>query len=173
MVYGVSQNYGMNNAYQNMGYQQSFMGAQAPADEKKSTSTGVKVAVAAVGTAAVAAGTLYGLVKTGKLTKKMMPSGIKDKIQNFAYSIGKKIDDGIKSLTKKSFMDTVKDVASSVVKKVKGLFGKKDPVDKVRDAVAAGVDTAGKAADAAGSIINSATTTIADAAGKAADAIKG
>ena len=76
---------------------------------KKKSKAG-KTAIGIVAGLAVAGAALYGLFKTGKLTKVDNASKWTEKLQNLAYKGGESIDKGVKAVTEwgKGLIDKVK-----------------------------------------------------------------
>ncbi len=81
-----------------------------------------KAIIGTVVAAAVAAATLFGLVKTGKLQKPTDTSKWTGKLQDYAYTAGSKLND---YWTKAADSKAGKWVSENIVDKVKGLFNKK------------------------------------------------
>ncbi len=80
---------------------------------------------AAIATAVVAAGALFGLVKTGKLQKIENPQGIMDKVKNVGYNIGSYVGKGVDKCAESKVGSWIKEKGSAVIDTVKGWFGKK------------------------------------------------
>ena len=145
MISGIQQNVnfqggvttGTNAApYMNAQYQY----AQGPAADtvELSGKKGGKAKKAVLGTVvavAVAAATLFGLVKSGKLQKPTDTSKFTGKLQDYAYTAGSKLND---YYTKAADSKAGKWISENVVDKVKGLFHKKaDTVAETAAEVAA------------------------------------
>jgi len=93
------------------------------AGKKKS---GAKKAVfGTLATVAVAAATLFGLVKTGKLTKIENPTKWTQKLQNYAFTAGDKLVQGYEAAKKTDLVSKGKEKLSAGIDWIKGLFGKK------------------------------------------------
>ena len=132
MISGIQQNVnfqgGVNTAtnaapYMNAQYQY----AQGPAADTveiagKKGSKAKKAVIGTVVAAAVAAAALFGLVKTGKLTKPADTSKWTAKLQDYAYEAGNKLNQGYAKLADSK---VGKWCQENVVDKVKGLFHKK------------------------------------------------
>lgn len=134
MVSGISQNFaaqGMVGTANNPVYiQKAPAFAYAPtadtaefAGNKKSGTK--KTIFATLATAAVAAATLFGLVKTGKLTKIENPSKWTEKLQNLAFNAGDKLVKGYDAAKKTDFVSKGKDMLTKGIDWVKNMFGKK------------------------------------------------
>jgi len=129
MISGIQQNVSFQggapakNAAQYAQYQYA-QGASADTVEisGKKGSKAKKAVLGTVVAAAVAAATLFGLVKTGKLTKPTDTSKWTGKLQDYAYTAGSKLND---YWTKAADSKAGKWVSENVVDKVKGWFGKK------------------------------------------------
>ena len=81
--------------------------------------------LATLGTVLVAGAALFGLVKTGKLTKVENPTNFLGKMQNVAYGAGEKVVGLVDKCAETKVGQWCKEKGSSVVDWVKGLFGKK------------------------------------------------
>lgn len=125
--------------------------ATAPADTAapaKKGSAAKKTVFAVLGTAAVAAAALFGLVKTGKLKAPEDATTFLGKLQNYAFNAGdtmvKGYDSAKKSLAEKDIFKTVQEKVSSGIDTIKGLFGKKgaeEATEKVTETVAEALPT--------------------------------
>jgi len=137
MVSGISQNFatqGMVGTAGNPVYvQQAPAFTYAPSADTveisgKKSSGAKKTIFATLATATVAAATLFGLVKTGKLTKIDNPTKWTGKLQNLAFNAGDKLVQGYEAAKKSDIVSKGKDMLTSGIDWVKGLFGKKDAV---------------------------------------------
>ena len=146
MVSGISQNFatqGMVGTASNPVYVQKAPAiAYAPSADtaefttKKKSGT-KKAVVGTLATVAIAAATLFGLAKTGKLTKIENPSKWTEKLQNLAYTAGNKLVQGYDAakttISNKNLVENCKEKCSTVVDWFKGLFSKKN-AETVADA---------------------------------------
>lgn len=89
--------------------------------------SGAKKAIfGTLATVAVAAATLFGLVKTGKLTKVENPSKWTEKLQNVAFNAGDWLVKGYESAKKTDFAQKAKDKLSGCWDWIKSKFGKSE-----------------------------------------------
>ena len=80
-------------------YALSFAGTPQVEEESPKKSNKGKVALGILAGVAVAGAALYGLFKTGKLTKVENASKWTEKLQNLAYKGGEGIDKGVTKIT--------------------------------------------------------------------------
>ena len=134
MVSGISSNVAqqgiMGTAGNPVYIQQTPAFTYAPAADSveiagKKKSGAKKAIFGTLATVAVAAATLFGLVKTGKLQKIDNPTKWTGKLQNLAYTAGDKLVQGYEAAKKTDLVSKGKEKLSAGVDWVKGLFSKK------------------------------------------------
>ena len=130
MISGIQQNVNFQGGV-NAGANAQYAGAQyqyaqgPAADTVEIAGKKGKAKKAIFGTLAaalVAAGTLFGLVKTGKLTKPADTSKWTGKLQDYAYRAGSKLNEYYGKAAESTAGKWIKE---NLVDRVKGWFGKK------------------------------------------------
>ena len=133
MVSGISQNFAAQGTVGTAGnpvyIQQAPAFRYEPAADTaefagKKKSGAKKTIFGTLAAAAVTAAALFGLVKTGKLTKIDNPTKWTGKLQNLAYTAGDKLVQGYEAAKKTDIVSKGKDMLSSGLDWVKGLFNK-------------------------------------------------